>query len=92
MHVSQLLVYFYLYEPRLAHEEAEHVGHDVVDHDHHDREDVPDEAFEEVLQIETAEMRWLHFEICNEITTGVTGLPITISNKANKVIPRKIKI
>ena len=76
-------------EARPPHEKAEHVGHDVVDHDHHDREDVPDEAFEEVLQIVTGEMQWLQFEIRNEITTGVTGPLITISNKAS---PRKIKI
>ena len=27
-----------------AHEEAKHVGHDVIDDDHHDRHDEPDEA------------------------------------------------
>ena len=32
-----------------AHEEAEHVGHDVVHDDHHDGQDVPDEALEQVL-------------------------------------------
>ena len=37
-------------EPRLAHEEAEHVGHDVVDHDHHDGQNVPDEALKKILE------------------------------------------
>ena len=37
-------------EPRLAHEEAEHVGHDVVYHDHHDGQNVPDEALEKILE------------------------------------------
>ena len=37
-------------EARPPHEEAEHVGHDVVDDNHHDGQDVPDEALEQILE------------------------------------------
>ena len=35
-----------------AHEKAEDIGHDIIDDDHHDRHDEPDEALEHVLDDE----------------------------------------
>ena len=37
-----------------AHREAKHVGHDVVDDDHHDGHDEPDEPLKHVLDDEVA--------------------------------------
>ena len=44
----------YLYERCAAHGKAEHVGHDVVDDDHHDGHDEPDEPLEHVLDDQVA--------------------------------------
>ena len=41
-------------EARPPHEEAEHVGHDVVDDHHHDGHDEPDEPLEHVLDDQVA--------------------------------------
>ena len=38
------LLWTELDERSSAHEEAKHVGHDVIDDDHHDRHDEPDET------------------------------------------------
>ena len=35
-----------------AHEEAKHVGHDIINDDHHDGKDEPDETLEHVLDDE----------------------------------------
>ena len=35
-----------------AHEKAKDIGHDIIDNDHHDRHDEPDEALEHVLDDE----------------------------------------
>ena len=44
----------YLYERCAAHGKAKHVGHDVVDDDHHDGHDEPDEPLKHVLDDEVA--------------------------------------
>jgi len=38
-----------LYQRSSAHKKAKHVGHDIVDDNHHDRHDEPDETLEHVL-------------------------------------------
>ena len=35
-----------------AHEKTKDIGHDIIDDDHHDRHDEPDEALEHVLDDE----------------------------------------
>ena len=44
----------YLYEWCPAHCKAKHVSHDVVDDDHHDGHDEPDEALKHVLDDQVA--------------------------------------
>ena len=44
----------YLYEWSAPHGKAEHVSHDVVDDDHHDGNDEPDEPLEHVLDDQVA--------------------------------------
>ena len=44
----------YLYEWSAPHGKTEHVSHDVVDDDHHDGNDEPDEPLEHVLDDQVA--------------------------------------
>ena len=49
-----LISYSHLYKWSAPHGKAEHVSHDVVDDDHHDGNDEPDEPLEHVLNDEVA--------------------------------------
>ena len=44
----------YLYEWSASHGKAKHVRHDVIDDDHHNGDDEPDEPLEHVLDDEVA--------------------------------------